>query len=327
MDSIMKKTAFIIGLISLLTACNSRSGDRFMELPDTPAGKASISFDGARTRASLNTISSTFALYGTATDADNTSVVFNNQKIEYNNESTLWVYSPLKYWNTQADHKFGAYAPYNSSRNFSFNPEGFPMITGFMISQNVDNQESLLLSHPVDREVRAGGLDMSPVVFTFDPALTRINFRIKKESSLTDALHLNVLRMYNLKSSGNCTHNGNRIIWDTSSAPTNTFGYSTGFTNPQEVSYEGIIAWEDGALMVPQQISGITVYLSYTRRHNDLTYSYDKDNITLPGADWQPGQQITYVLTLKPENYIEIGEPIVEPWIDSPSGGGTIIVN
>ena len=33
----------------------------------TPAGKASISFDGARTRASLNTISSTFALYGTAT--------------------------------------------------------------------------------------------------------------------------------------------------------------------------------------------------------------------------------------------------------------------
>ena len=72
--------------------------------------------------------------------------------------------------------------------------------------------------------------------------------------------------------------------------------------NPEEVSYEGIIAWEDGALMVPQQISGITVYLSYTRRHNDLTYSYDKDNITLPGADWQPGQQITYVLTLKPES-------------------------
>lgn len=54
MDSIMKKTAFIIGLISLLTACNSGSDDRFMELPDTPAGKASISFDGARTRASLN---------------------------------------------------------------------------------------------------------------------------------------------------------------------------------------------------------------------------------------------------------------------------------
>jgi hypothetical protein len=45
----MKKTAFIIGLISLLTACNSGSDDRFMELPDTPAGKASISFDGART--------------------------------------------------------------------------------------------------------------------------------------------------------------------------------------------------------------------------------------------------------------------------------------
>ena len=84
MDSIMKKTAFIIGLISLLTACNSGSDDRFMELPDTPAGKASISFDGARTRASLNTVSSTFALYGTATDADSTSVVFNNQKIEYN---------------------------------------------------------------------------------------------------------------------------------------------------------------------------------------------------------------------------------------------------
>ena len=116
MDSIMKKTAFIIGLISLLTACNSGSDDCFMELPDTPAGKASISFDGARTRASLNTISSTFALYGTATDAGNTSVVFNNQKIEYNNESTLWVYSPLKYWNTQADHKFGAHLFHTSNK-------------------------------------------------------------------------------------------------------------------------------------------------------------------------------------------------------------------
>lgn len=314
----------MIGFALLLTACNSGGDDRIIDIPDE---KESISFDGARTRASLSTVTNTFAIHGTATDVDKTSVVFNNQKVEHISESNLWVYSPLKYWNTRADHKFGAYAPYDVSRNFSFSPEGYPMVTGFMVRQNVDNQESLLLSRTVDRNVGNAGLDMSPVVFAFDPALTRINFKIKKESSLTDVLHLNVLRVYNLKSSGNCCHDGSGITWDTSSAPTNTFGYSTGFENPREVTREGIIAWENGALMVPQQISGITVYLSYTRRHNNLTYSYDKDNITLPGTDWQPGKQITYVLTLKPENYIEIGEPIVEPWIESPSGGGVIIVN
>lgn len=319
-----KRVVFNIVFVWLLTACNS-GGDE-QHFTDSPDKKASISFDGARTRASLSTVSTTFALHGTATDAGGTSTVFANQKIEYVSESNLWVYSPLKYWNAQADHKFGAYAPYDASRNFSFSPEGYPMITDFMVAQDIDSQESLLLSRPVERNVGANGLDMTPVVFTFDPALTRINFKIKKESSLTDELRLKVLRMYNLKSSGNGSHNGSQIVWDTSSAPTNAFGYSTGFENPQEVSYEGIIAWKNGVLMVPQQIAGISVYLSYTRRHNDLTYSYDKDKITLPGADWQPGKQITYVLTLKPENYIEIGEPIVEPWIDSPSGGGVIIV-
>lgn len=320
----MKRIAFIIGSALLLAACNSGGEDYFVE---SPVENVSISFDGGQTRASLSTVSGTFALYGTATDAGNTSVVFSNQKIEYLSESNRWVYSPLKYWNLQADHRFGAYAPYNASRNFSFSPEGYPMITDFMVQQDVDSQESLLLSRSIERNVGPDGLDISAVVFAFDPALTRINFKIKKESTFTDVLHLNVLRMYNLKSSGNSIHNGTQVIWDTSSAPINTFGYGTGFANPQEVSHEGITAWKNGALMVPQQISGITVYLSYTRRHNNMTYSYDKDNITLPGTDWKPGKQITYVLTLKPENYIEIGEPIVEPWIDSPSGGGTIIVN
>lgn len=319
----MKTITNLLAIALLCTACNSGGDDHF---PDSPVGHVSISFDGAQTRASLSTVSSTFALYGTATDAGGTSIMFNNQKVDYNQENNSWTYSPPKYWNQQADHTFGAYAPYLATRNFSFTPEGFPMITDFRVGQEVGSQESLLLSRPVERNVVSGGLDMSPVKFTFDPALTRINFRIKKDASLTDALHLNVLRMYNLKSSGNSIHNGTNIVWDTSSAPINPFGYSTGFQTPQEVPYEGIIAWENGTLMVPQPVTDITVYLSYTRRHNDLTYSYDKDNITLPSANWEPGKQITYVLTLKPENYIEIGEPIVEPWIESPAGGGAIIV-
>lgn len=319
----IKRIAFIIGFSALWTACDNGGEDWVRP----PTEKTGISFERVQTRAPLQTVSNTFALYGTATHSGKRSVVFNNQKVDYNAGTNTWEYFPLKYWDVQADHKFAAYVPYHVSRNFSFSAEGYPLIENFMVQQNVDTQESLLLSRSVERSVGTGGLDMSAVTFTFDPALTRINFKIKKDASVSGVLSLNGLRMYNLKSSGNCIHNGTRIVWDTSSAPTNVFGYSTSFPSAREVPLEGFTAWQNGLLMVPQQISGITVYLSYTHRPNDVTYSYDKDNITLPGVDWEPGKQITYVLTLKPENYIEIGEPIVEPWIEGSTNGGTIIIN
>lgn len=323
MCNIMRKIAFIINFILLLTAC-SKGGSDFIT---PPAGEGAISFDESQTRAALNTVSSTFSLYGIATDAGNTSIVFNNQKVEYDTESNSWVYFPLKYWNLEADYKFAAYAPYNFSHSLSLSPEGYPMITNFMVLQDIDNQESLLLSRLVERNIVGDGqLDTRAVKFTFEPALTRINFKIKKELGVEGIVNLNALRMYNLKSSGNCVHNGMQIVWDTSFAPTNSFGYSTNFPSAQEVSFDGIIAWQRGLLMVPQQISSISVSISYTHRPTGTTYSYDKENIALPGANWEAGKQITYVLTLKPENNIEIGEPVVEPWIEGSTGGGVIII-
>lgn len=321
----MRKQSFIIVLITLLAACDSSSDSPVAP----PAGKGSISFDGAQTRAPLSSVSATFGLHGTATnDISGTTVtVFNNQKVTYDSGNSIWTYSPLKYWEPRSDHQFAAYAPYNATRSLSFSSEGYPMITNFTVQSNVDNQESLLLSRSVERNIGGGGLDMSPVVFTFDPALTKINFEIKKDAAVLGTINLNALRIYKLKSAGNCVHNGSQIIWDISAAPTNTFGYSTNFANAQPVTTEGITTWTNGILMVPQQISGISVYLSYTHRPSNVTYSYTKDNIALPGTDWQPGKQITYMLTLKPENNIEIGEPIVEPWIESSTSGGTIIVN
>lgn len=313
--------------LPLLAAC-SKSSDTPMVPPVVPpAGQAAISFDGAQTRAPLHTAHATFGLFGSATADNATAIVFQNQRVDYNATSTSWLYSPLKYWNQQADHRFAAYAPFNASHSISVTPEGHSLVTNFVVQQNVEQQESLLLSHPVERNVGAGGLDMSAVTFTFNPVLTRVNFRIKKDATVPGTVRLSALRMYNLKSSGNCTHNGSQAAWDTSSAPNNAFGYSTGFTTTPEVTLQGITAWPDGALMIPQPVTGISVYLSYTHRTADLTYTYDKSNIALPGANWQPGQQITYVLTLKPENYVEIGEPIVEPWIEGASGGGTIIIN
>lgn len=319
----MKRMIYMIGITLLFVACG-----KDVDTPVIPpSGKMSITFDNVRTRAPLHTVSNTFALYGTATVADAASVVFNNQRVDYILASGIWEYSPLRYWDPQADYKFAAYAPYDASLNLSINNEGYPAVTNFVVRQNVAEQESLLLSNTVERNVEASGLDMSAVVFTFNPVLTRVNFRIRKDPGVIGTLSLNALRMYNLKSSGNCVSSGTGIVWDTSSAPINAFGYSTSFASAQEISLEGIQTWQGGALMVPQQISGVSIYLSYTHRPNDVTYLYDKDNITLPGTDWEPGKQITYVLTLKPENTVEIGEPIVEPWIESSTGGGVIIVS
>lgn len=321
----MKRLTFMISVlsISLLTACDSSSDSPVAP----PTGKGYIAFDGAQTRAPLSSVSNTFGLSGTVTNSNRTVPIFNNQEVKYDSGNAIWTYSPLKYWDSQSDHKFAAYAPYNTSRNFTFSSEGYPMITNFTVQPNIDNQESLLLSSSIERNVEAGGLNMSAIVFTFDPALIRVNFQIKKAPDVSGTLNLTGLRMYNLKSAGNCLHNDSRIVWDTSTAPTNTFGYNISHAGTREITFEGITAWPNGVLMIPQQIAGISVYLNYTHRPNDVTYSYDKDNIALPGTDWQPGQQITYVLTLEPENKIEIGEPIVEPWIESSTSGGTIIIN
>lgn len=324
MNPMLKTIVCTTSALLLLSACDKSGG----EAPVAPSGdRLPISIDNAQTRAPLHTVCSNFALYGAANVASGTSVIFQNQRVDFNAVSSTWHYSPLKYWEPQADHRFAAYAPFNASRNISVSPEGYSLLTNFTVHQNVEQQESLLLSHPVERNAGAGGLDMSAVMFTFDPVLTRVNFRIKKDATVPGTVRLSALRMYNLKSSGNCTHNGSQAAWDTSSAPNNAFGYSTGFTTTPEVTLQGITAWTDGALMIPQPVTGISIYLSYTHRPADLTYTYDKSNIALPSADWEPGKQITYVLTLKPENNVEIGEPIVEPWIEGTSGGGTIIIN
>lgn len=324
MKLMLKTIVCTTSVLLLLCACDKSGGEPPVA---PPKDRLPISIDNAQTRAPLHTVCSNFALYGAANAAGGTSVIFRNQRVDYNAVGSIWHYSPLKFWEPQSDHRFAAYAPYNAARNISVSPEGYSLLTNFSVHQNVEQQESLLLSHPVERNAAPGGLNTSAVVFTFDPVLTRVNFRIKKDASVPGTVRLNALRMYNLKSSGSCTHNGSQATWDTSSAPNNAFGYSTGFATAPEVSLEGISAWPDGALMIPQSINGITIYLSYTHRPVDVTYSYDNSNISLTGTDWEPGKQITYVLTLKPENNVEISEPVVEPWIEGSSGGGTIIIN
>ena len=41
--------------------------------------------------------------------------VFLNQEVKYNGTTSVWEYSPLKYWDTRSSYEFYAYYPYKAS--------------------------------------------------------------------------------------------------------------------------------------------------------------------------------------------------------------------
>ncbi len=173
---------FFMGIAAMaaltLVSCSS---DDLNSLSDNSSKNEAISFDGYLGRSAvavngtrgsvldkpaLQNSTEGFGVFskytGTASFPN-----FDNQKVTW--QGTKWTYSPLKFWPTQGQIDFFAYAPF--VENKTLNNASFE----FAVAADVAKQTDLLWANAKGQEKT----DKEPVTFTFNHALSRLGYTVK----------------------------------------------------------------------------------------------------------------------------------------------------
>lgn len=183
----MYKNFFMgIAAIAALTLV-SCSSDDLNSLSDNSSKNEAISFDGYLGRSAvavngsrgsvldINALKNSkdgFGVFGNYSSTDEKgfgSNLFNNQPVTYSSKDKKWEYTPLKYWSTEGHIDFLAYAPYVSGTTLTDSK------INFTVADQVGNQKDLLWANVKDQTKTN-----NPVKFTFNHALAKIGYAVKK---------------------------------------------------------------------------------------------------------------------------------------------------
>lgn len=286
---------FFMGIAAMaaltLVSCSS---DDLNSLSDNSSKNEAISFDGYLGRSAvavngsrgsvldktqLHNSADGFGVFGnySSTDEDKGfgSNLFNNQQVKGDaSDENKWTYSPKKYWSTQGHIDFLAYAPYVNNTMLTDSK------INFTVANQVADQKDLLWAN-----VKGQKKINNPVTFTFNHALAKIGYAVKKgvaDDNVTITLN-------NITLAGSATDPAVGAFYtdgtidlskDLSKAENVTalwtdckgeqpFTWSTGFPNVTSPSFS---AGSDYLFVIPQDFStGTELYIIV-----DYTISYKK---------------------------------------------------
>ena len=187
---------FFMGIAAMaaltLVSCSS---DDLNSLSDNSSKNEAISFDGYLGRSAvsvngtrgsvldktqLHNSADGFGVFGnySSTDEDNGfgSDLFNNQQVKGDaSDENKWTYSPKKYWSTQGHIDFLAYAPHVDGKTLKNNISNKTTCIDFTVSSTIADQKDLLWAN-----VKGQTKTNNPVKFTFNHALAKIGYAVKK---------------------------------------------------------------------------------------------------------------------------------------------------
>ena len=291
-------------------------------------GRSAVSVNGSRgsvlDKTQLHNSADGFGVFGnySSTDEDNGfgSNLFNNQKVkgDASNENK-WTYDPLKYWSTEGHIDFLAYAPYVENTTLTDSKINFTVVN------TVADQKDLLWAN-----VKGQTKTDKPVTFTFNHALAKIGYTVKKgvdDDNVTITLNKITL-------SGSATDPAKKAFYTTgtinlSKDLTNTedatdlwtdckgeqnFTWSSGFPNVTSSSLAG-----SGYLFViPQNFSTGKLYVivDYTISYKGGPTAEMKSTVSSPIVmNFLQGKAYTINLTigLTP---IDFDVNVVNGWVD-----------
>lgn len=270
---------FVMGIAAMaaltLVSCSS---DDLDSLSDNSSKNEAISFDGYLgrsavavngTRGSVETKTTletkgfgVFSKYnGSASFPD-----FDNQKVTYSNSK--WTYSPLKFWPTEGQIKFYAYAPYKDSKKLKENSTTFD----FTVADNAAGQEDLLWAKATGQTTTGLTSTKEKVKIHFYHALSRLGYSVKLSGDYTSNNVKFKLNSIKLAGSADGTsknafykkgtidlskENNARDLWDTSSSSANEGKQNFDWvSSDKQVDNTGIKNAEtDYLFVIPQDFS------------------------------------------------------------------------
>lgn len=183
-----KKFVMSIAAMAALTlvSCSSDDLDSFS---DNSSKNEAISFDGYLGRSAVavngsrgsvetaNTLKTNgfgvFGRYNAGAGQTSDPDFFKNQKVTYCNKK--WTYSPLKYWPTNGQIDFLAYAPYDSEQKLIENSK-----LAFEVKPTATEQKDLLWANATGKITENfEGTTKEKVKFQFHHALSRLGYTVK----------------------------------------------------------------------------------------------------------------------------------------------------
>lgn len=346
-----KKIFMGIAAVAALTLV-SCSSDDLNSLSDNSSKNEAISFDGywGRSAVSVNGsrgsvldnkealqgLEAGFGVFGNYSEetvpvyGEN---LFKNQQVTYDKTKSKWTYTPLKYWSTQGHIDFLAYAPYVKGTTLTDSK------IDFTVEDQIGKQKDLLWAN-----VKGQTKTDKPVTFTFNHALAKIGYAVKKgvtDDNVTITLNKTTLAGSATDPKVGAFHTTGTInlskdltnaedkttLWTDCNGEQN-FTWSSGFPNVTSPSFS---AGSDYLFVIPQDFSKSTaeggtkadelyVIVDYTISYNDGVTAAMKSTVSSPIVkNFEQGKAYTINLTLG-LTPIEFDVTTVQGWTDNNQG-------
>ena len=185
---------FVMGIAAMaaltLVSCSSDDLDSFS---DNSSKNEAISFDGYwgrsavavnGTRGSVETKKTLetkgFGVFSKYTGSAS-FLNFDNQKVTCSNSK--WTYTPLKFWPTEGQIDFYAYAPYKQDQKLKENTTTFD----FTVADNAAGQEDLLWANATGQTTANSASTKEKVKIHFYHALSRLGYSVKLSGDYTSS--------------------------------------------------------------------------------------------------------------------------------------------
>ena len=236
-----------------------------------------------------------FAYYRpSATWGDDVQEFMVNQKVVYDGSS--WSYSPVKYWPSQGDVVFYAYAPYSDDFLFDVDISNGTSVAPIHVANDIEKQADMLFSL-----IPTIAKPCNVVRLTFGHVMSRIVFSGKNIGN-SQIQRISVSRE-NIKDEGCFLSQNGSVSWS-SLAPSQDearshydFYRGEGLTvaGSEQGTNEVVSLMKDAntaAFFIPQDITGdISVEAIYTLDGTGYT-----KKIKIPSPSWQASKTYNYVI-------------------------------
>ena len=247
-------------------------------------------------------------------------------KATYSASGSKWSFGTTRYWSDAGGNlDFFAYypaTPASACVSVGTYAAGAPTFSCTNLPLTSETQLDTLNEFVFAFEANKGNLTGSStgntVDLTFHRPFARVYFRLLKSINCT----MKSLTVTSIKNSGSCTYTvADGCVWTPSGTAGNfiiTLNGTTGREYPTQISNGDYFGSQKGYLVMPQDITGVALQLSYTESSEDHTAS-----AYLSGASekWQPGYSYIYDLDIqKSGTSVQLGVTVT-PW----ANGGSVV--
>ena len=321
----MKKFVLGFGLALLAVGCSNEVLVEEQQNPQeevqTPISFATFADKQVRSQSVLmEDYHNTIAVYGVKENVT-VQTVFNNVTLTYTTPGGTpndWAYSPLRYWDKQADYEFIAFAPASAPMAYELHTDG--KVTGghfqtsapyTLVGQNLQNGTSnaeiytgFIGGTAKDNDIMlapmvpANGTTKGIVNFDFHHILSKLNVAVKLNASLgSSVVKVKNITITGLKDTGEYT---DAAGWSATATDPN---YKLQFNNADGVAVNATKAlYFLESLVMPQAMAG-TLNMEYTITSDGYseTYYYEQPLADIfTATTFDKGSNYTITFTISP---------------------------